>query len=77
MKVSHKLLSSDALHALLDEFITRDSVVWDGTLAQKRKRVLDALEKELAFIVFDEDTSSTHILTAEEFASSQAQTDES
>ncbi|MCY3858695.1 MAG: YheU family protein [Gammaproteobacteria bacterium] len=76
MKVSHKLLSTDALQALLDEFITRDSVVWDGTLAQKRKRLLDALENERAFIVFDEDSSSTHILTAEEFASNQAQSDE-
>ena len=73
MKVSHKLLSADALQALLDEFITRDSMIWDGTLAQKRKRVLDALDKGQAFIVFDEATSSTHILTAEEFASSQAQ----
>ena len=73
MKVSHKLLSADALRALLDEFITRDSVVWDGTLAQKRKRVLDALDKGRAFIVFDEDTNSTHILTADEFASSQTQ----
>ena len=75
MKVSYKLLSSDALDALLDEFITRDSVIWDGTLAQKRKRVLDALEKERAFIVFDKDTSSTHILTAEEYESSKAQAD--
>lgn len=73
MKVSHKLLSDDALHALLDEFITRDSVVWDGSLAQKRKRVLNALEKGQAVIVFDEETNSTHILTADEFASSQAQ----
>ena len=75
MKISHKLLSADALKALLDEFITRDSVVWDGTLTQKRKRVLDALEKERVFIVFDEDTSSTHILTAEEFAANQAHVD--
>ena len=76
MKISHKLLSDDALHALLDEFITRDSVVWDGSLAQKRKRVLNALEKGQAVIVFDEDTNSTHILTGDEFASSQAQTGE-
>ncbi|MCY4095490.1 MAG: YheU family protein [Gammaproteobacteria bacterium] len=68
-------MSVDALQALLDEFITRDSVVWDGTLDQKRKRLLDALEKEQAFIVYDEDSSSTHILTAEEFATNQAQSD--
>jgi uncharacterized protein YheU (UPF0270 family) len=73
VKVSHKLLSTDTLHALLDEFITRDSVVWDGSLAQKRRRLLDALDKGHVVIVFDEDTSSTHILTAEEFASGQAQ----
>lgn len=76
MKISHTLLSDDALNALLDEFITRDSVVWDGTLAQKRKRVLAALEKGHAVIVFDENTNSTHILTADEFASSQTQTGE-
>lgn len=75
MKVSHKFLSANALQALLDEFITRDSVIWDGSLAQKRKRVLDALEKEKAFIVFDEGTNSTHILTAEEIAANQSQAD--
>lgn len=67
MKISHELLSPDALRGLLDEFITRDSSVWDGSIAKKRERVMAALESKRAFIVFDEETNSTHILTADEY----------
>ena len=75
MKVSHSLLSREALNGLLDEFITRDSVVWDGTLDDKRKRLIQELERDRAFIVFNEKDGSTHILTAEEYAKTETTAD--
>lgn len=59
-------LSDDALRNLIDEFITRDSTVTDGTLDQKRDRILDLLRKGKAQITFDPDTDSAHIWTTEE-----------
>lgn len=59
-------LSDDALRNLIDEFITRDSTVTDGTLEQKRERILNLLRKGYAHITYDSDTESAHIWTTEE-----------
>ena len=76
MQISHKTLTADALTAVLDEFITRDGVVWDGSLQQKRQRVLRALDRKHAVIVYDDTSKSTTILTAEEYAQRIAQSNE-
>lgn len=75
MKISHKLLSADALNGLLDEFVTRDSDFSDGTLVEKRRRVLNLLERERAFIVLNEKDGTTDILSAEEYASKRRDAD--
>lgn len=59
-------LTDDALLNLIDEFITRDSTVTDGTLEQKRQRILALLKNGKAQITFDTDTESAHIWTSEE-----------
>lgn len=75
MKISHELLSPEALEGLLDEFISRDSSVWDSTIEEKRRQVVNALEKNRAVIVFDEETSSTHILTSDEYRQREREQD--
>ena len=59
-------LSDDALKNLIDEFITRDSTVTDGTLEQKRERILNLLRLGKAQITYDSETESAHIWTTEE-----------
>lgn len=66
IKIPYRDLSDDALTNLIDEFITRDSTVTDGTLEQKRERILNALRTGKAQITFDTDTESAHIWTTEE-----------
>ncbi len=73
MKISHTLLSAAALEGLLDEFITRDSAIWDSTIEHKRQRVIDDLDKGRAVIVFNEEDGSTHILTKVEFDAMKGQ----
>lgn len=61
-------LSEQALTGLIDEFITRDSTVTDGTLEQKRERVLRALKSGRAVVTFNTKDGTTHILTQDEFS---------
>ena len=60
-------LSKLALDNVIDEFISRDGNVLDGTLEQKRSRVLNVLKKGQAVISFNERSKSTHIHTKEEW----------
>lgn len=66
IEIPHGDLSEAALCNLVDEFITRDSTVTDGTLDQKRERILKLLKEGKAKITFDNDTNSAHIWTTEE-----------
>lgn len=66
IKIPPHQLSDVALINMIDEFITRDSTVTDGTLEQKRQRILTLLEKGKAHITYDTDTESAHIWTTEE-----------
>lgn len=59
-------LSNTARIAVIDEFITRDSSVWDGTLEEKRAQVLQALEAKQAVITFDSKRKTTDIRTVEQ-----------
>ncbi len=66
IKIPYGDLSDEALRNLIDEFITRDSTVTDGTLEQKRERILSSLRKGTVQITYDTDTESAHIWTTEE-----------
>lgn len=72
MKIDYELLSTDSLNGLIDEFVSRDSVVWDGSAEEKRARVHKFLETGKAVILFSEEDSTTHILTADEYAKLEA-----
>ena len=54
-------LSRSARQEVIDEFITRDSSVWDGTLEEKRERVLEALHSKEAVITFNTKDKTTDI----------------
>lgn len=54
-------LSVSARTEVIDEFITRDSSVWDGTLEEKREQVLQALRAKEAVITFDTKNKTTDI----------------
>lgn len=66
IRIPHTELSDDALTGLIDEFITRDSTVTDGSLTDKRKRVRNGLQSGSLEITFDPDTNSTQLWTAQE-----------
>lgn len=58
-------LSISARDELIDEFITRDSCVWDGSLDEKRKHVLQALRTKRAVITFDTKSNTADIRLTE------------
>jgi uncharacterized protein len=64
-------LSKEALHGVIVEFVTRDGTDYglvEPELDQKIKRVLRHLEKGDAFIVYDEATMTTNIVSKDEIA---------
>lgn len=58
-------LSISARNELIEEFITRDSCVWDGTLDEKREQILQALRTEQAVITFDTKSETADIQPAD------------
>ncbi|MCY3884239.1 MAG: YheU family protein [Gammaproteobacteria bacterium] len=66
IEIPYGELSDLALLNLIDEFITRDSSVTDGTLEQKREQILTLLKSGKAYITYDTDSASAHIWTSEE-----------
>ena len=59
-------LSIQARTELIDEFITRDSCVWDGTLDEKREQILRALRTKRAVITYDAKSKTTDIRPTEQ-----------
>ena len=59
-------LSTTAQTELIEEYVTRDSCVWDGTLEEKRERVLNALRAKEAVITFDLKNNTADIRSAEQ-----------
>ncbi len=55
MLIPHTLLSAEALHALIEDFVTREGTDNgdDTPLAERVARVHQALERGEALIVFD------------------------
>ncbi len=66
IKVPYTELSKTALDNLIDEFISRDSSVTDGTLEQKRENVVNALRSGKAQITFDTESETAHIWASDE-----------
>jgi len=64
-------LSPEALHGVIEEFVTRDGTDYglvEATLEQKINDVLRQVNKGDAVIVYDEDTQTTNILRKEDLA---------
>ena len=70
IKIPHTELSAAALEGVIEEFVMREGTDYghrDYTLAEKRVRVLAALEAGDAVITFDPDTRTTSIVAPEAF----------
>ena len=61
IEIPHQALSEEALQAIIDEYITRESKVTDGTLESKRVEVLGQLEDGVVMITYDAKVGSTHL----------------
>ncbi len=62
-------LPPDTLRALVEEFVTRDGTDYgdrETPLQAKVEQVRQLLDRERAFILFDEETASCTILPAEQ-----------
>jgi len=62
-------LSKEALHGVIEEFVTRDGTdygIVEPELEQKIDRVLKQLKSGDAFIVYDETTTTTNIVRKED-----------
>jgi uncharacterized protein len=67
--IPFKNLSKEALHGVIEEFVTREGTdygIVEIDLEQKIRSVLHQLEKEEAFIVYDETTMTTNIVLKDE-----------
>ena len=62
IRIPFEELSREALDGVIDEYITRESRVSDGTLASKREEVRRQLERGEAAITYDDETGSTDIV---------------
>ncbi len=64
-------LSTDALHGLVDEFVSREGTEYgerDVSLEEKRDDVLRQIQSKRVVIVFDTHSESCNIVTQEEFS---------
>ena len=62
IRIPFEALSSDALDGVIEEYITRESRVSDGTLGSKRAEVRRQLERGEAAITYNEETGTTDIV---------------
>ena len=71
MRIPHGLLSTDALHGVIEAFITRERTDYgmqDVPLATKVSQVQDQLDAGTATIVYDLDTDSCTIQATDQRA---------
>jgi uncharacterized protein YheU (UPF0270 family) len=64
MIISHRMLSPEALHGVIEAFVTREGTdygVQDVPLAIKVLQVRQQLDEGTAVLVYDEDTDSCTI----------------
>lgn len=67
--VPWKDLSTDALHGVIDEYVTREGTEYgaqDVPLEAKRAQVRRQLEAGEVVVLFDAKTSTTNIVTADQ-----------
>ena len=65
LKIPYDQLSSEALHGVLEEFVTRDGTDYgeiEVSLETKISQVLGQLKSGKAVIVFDQDSETCNIL---------------
>jgi uncharacterized protein YheU (UPF0270 family) len=62
IEIPHQSLSDDALCGVIDEYITRESRVTDGTLESKRTEILRQLEEGRAIITYDSRIGTTQLI---------------
>ena len=67
MKIPISALSQDTLNGVLDEFISRESNILDGTIQEKRKQVLDAIGRGDAVITYNEQSKTTNVIHIVEY----------
>jgi len=67
MKIPHQQLSPDAIHAIVEEFVTRSGTDYgehEFSLEQKVQQVMRQLESKDVVVVFDPVTETCSILAA-------------
>ena len=65
LKIPYDQLSSEALHGVLEEFVTRDGTDYgeiEVSLETKISQVLGQLKSGKAVIIFDQDSETCNIL---------------
>ena len=80
MRIPYQQLSSEALHGLVEEFVSRDGTDYgfaEASLAQKAQQVITQLESGKIVIVFDAATETCNIVRKEDASSEKTSDDAS
>ena len=62
IEIPYLELSEIALESIIDEYVTRDSGIYNGSLSDKRALIVMALQKSEVVITFDPVSGSTDIV---------------
>ena len=62
IEIPYLELSEMALESIIDEYVTRDSGIYNGSLSDKRALIVMALQKAEVVITFDPVSGSTDIV---------------
>ncbi len=62
IEIPYLELSEMALESIIDEYVTRDSGIYNGSLSDKRALIVMALQKSEVGITFDPVSGSTDIV---------------
>ena len=66
IEVPYQALSEGALQGIIEEYITRESEVTDGSLESKRFEILQQLKDGVAMITYDAKLGSTQLSMRDE-----------
>jgi uncharacterized protein len=69
--IPYQKLNPEALHGIIEEFVTRDGTDYglvEATLEKKINDVMRQVKKGDAVIVYDEDTQTTNVVRKEDLA---------
>ena len=73
--IPYRSLSKQALENVIDEFISREGNILDGSMKTKRQQVLAVLKRRDALISYDEISKTTQIHTKDELTQRMRQGD--